>query len=71
MQQSCPHCDDPDMSLLRLVLIGEILRADETRLLLLADVWQQAGLLAPLEEPQAPILSTPGRLHLLRPTGRE
>ena len=71
MQQSCPHCDDPDISLLRLVLIGEILRADETRLLLLADVWQQAGLLAPLEEPQAPALSTSGRLHLLRPTGRE
>ena len=71
MQQSCPHCDDPDMSLLRLVLIGEILRADETRLLILADVWQQAGLLTPLEEPQAPIISTLGRLHLLRPTGRE
>jgi len=71
MQQSCPHCDDPDMSLLRLVLIGEILRADETRLLLLADVWEHAGLLAPLEEPQAPIIPTLGRLHLLRPTGRE
>jgi len=71
MQQSCSHCDDPDMSLLRLVLIGEMLRANETRLLLLADVWQQAGLLAPLEEPQAPTLSTSGRLHLLRPTGRE
>jgi hypothetical protein len=33
------------MSLLRLVLIGEILRADETRLVLLADVMQAYGLL--------------------------
>ena len=61
MQQSCPHCDDPDMSLLRLVLIGEILRADETRL----------GFLAPPEEPQTAIISTPARLHLLRPAGHE
>jgi len=70
MQQSCPHCDDPDMSLLRLVLIGEILRADETRLLLLADVWQQSGL-APPEEPQTTTISTPGRRHVLRPSGDE
>ena len=57
MQPSCPHCDDPDMSVLRLVLIGEILRADETRLVLLADVWPQSGLLALPEEPQTAILS--------------
>ena len=29
MHQPCPHCDQPALSLLRLVLIGEILRADE------------------------------------------
>ena len=52
MQQSCPYCDAPDISLLRLVLIGEILRADETRLLLLADVWQQSDLLTLPEEPR-------------------
>jgi len=68
MQQSCPHCDDPDMSLLRLVLIGEILRADETRLLLLADVLQQSDLLAPLQEPRNPLVSTPGRVRPLRPS---
>ena len=68
MQQSCPHCDDPDMSLLRLVLIGEILRADETRLLLLADVWQQSDLLALPEEPQTTIRSAPGKLRPLRPS---
>ena len=71
MQQSYPQCDDPDISRLRLVLIGEILRADETRLLLLADVWQQSGLLVPTEEPQTTIASTPGILPLLRPSGHE
>src|SRR5215471_1706510 len=67
LRQPCPHCDAPDMSLLRLVLIGEILRTDETRLVLLADIWQQSGLLAPPEGPQTVPISTPGRLHVLRP----
>ena len=57
MRQSYPHCDDPEMSCLRLVLIGEILHADETRLVLLADVWQHSGLLAPPEEPQTTMIS--------------
>jgi hypothetical protein len=46
--------DQPDMSLLRLVLIGEILRADDTLLVLVADVWQACGLLPLAEEPTAP-----------------
>ena len=71
MRQPCPHCDDSDMSLLRLVFIGEILCTDETRLVLIADVWQQSGLLAPTESPQPAIISPPGRLHLLRPSGHE
>ena len=50
------------MSCLRLVLIGEILHADETRLVLLADVWHQSGLLAPLEEPQTTMISTTRQL---------
>jgi hypothetical protein len=29
MHQPCPHCDQPELLLLRLVLIGGILRADE------------------------------------------
>jgi len=57
MWPPCPHGDAPEMSFLRLVLIGEILRADETRLVLLADVWQQSGLLVLPEEPQTAILS--------------
>jgi len=67
MQQSCSHCDDPAMSLLRLVLIGEILRADETRLVLLADIWQQSGLLLPSDDSQTPPLSPAKKPHLLRP----
>jgi hypothetical protein len=55
MPPSCPHCDQPDVSLLRLVCIGEILRADEPLLVTLADLLQTSGLL-PLAaaEPQPP-----------------
>jgi hypothetical protein len=67
MRQSCPHCDDPDMSLLRLVLIGEILRADEMWLVLLADVLQQSGLLLPTDDSQTPPVSPAKNPHLLRP----
>ena len=67
MHPPCPHCDQPDMSLLRLMLIGEILRADETRLVLLADLWQQSGLLVLSEEPTAlPVRPQKGTLHTLR-----
>ena len=45
MPPSCPHCDQPDVSLLRVVLMGEILRADETLLVTLADFLQTSGLL--------------------------
>ena len=54
MKQPCPHCDQPDLSLLRLVLIGELLCADETLLLRLADVMQQCGLLQHVDEAPAP-----------------
>jgi len=55
MPPSCPHCDQPDVSLLRVVLIGEILRADEILLVTRADLLQTSGLL-PLAaaEPAAP-----------------
>ena len=58
------------MSLLRLVLIGEILSADETLLVLLADVMQACGLLplsAEAEEPKASrVQRQKGTLHTLR-----
>jgi hypothetical protein len=60
----CPHCDQPDTSLLRLVLMGEILRADETLLALLADLLQQSGLLHVSEEPAAlPVRRPQGTVH--------
>lgn len=67
MYPPCPHCDQPDASLLRLVLMREVLRTDETMLVLLADVLQQSGVVPPSEQPTAP----PGRrqkgtLHTLR-----
>jgi len=70
MHPPCPHCDQPDASLLRLVLIGEILRADETLLALLADVMQACGLLpcsTEAEEPTAPaVRRQQGTVHRLR-----
>jgi hypothetical protein len=45
MEVPCPHCDQPDLTLLRLVLIGELLCADETLRLGLAAVMQAGGLL--------------------------
>jgi len=45
MEPPCPHCDQPDLTLLRLVLIGELLVADKTLLLRLAVVMQACGLL--------------------------
>jgi len=54
MESPCPHCDQPDLTLLRLVLIGELLVADETLLLRLAAVMQACGLLQDAAEPDAP-----------------
>jgi hypothetical protein len=70
MKQPCPHCDQPDLSLLRLVLIGELLCADETLLLRLADVMQQCGLLEHVDEAPAPesalIRTRKATLHYLQ-----
>ena len=54
VSQPCPHYDQPELSLLRLVFIGEILLADETWLLRLVDVLQQSGLWRLAEQPTAP-----------------
>jgi hypothetical protein len=70
MQLPCPRCDQPDTSLLRLVLIGEILCAEEPRLMWLADIMQQSGLWHLAEEPTAPHRPPqPGTLHALRHEG--
>jgi hypothetical protein len=52
------------------VLIGEILRADETVLVLLADLVQQSGLLHLSKKPTAPrVRRRKGTLHTLRRSG--
>ncbi len=45
MDQLCEYCDHPDISLLRVVLIGEIIRADDTMLHTLAEVCETIGLM--------------------------
>lgn len=54
MDQSCEYCDHPDSSLLRVVLIGEILRADDSMLYTLAEVCETIGLLQLSEDEQEP-----------------
>ena len=75
MDSPCPHCDQPDLSLLRLVLIGELLVADETLLLHLADVLQACGLLQPppaSDAPESPLAQTrKATLHYLQQPGRK
>jgi hypothetical protein len=67
MHPPCSQCDAPDVSLLRLVLISEILIADATQLALLADLVQQSGLLHHAETPTAPPVRRPkGTLHTIR-----
>jgi len=45
MERSCSYCDNPDSSLLRIVLIGEIIRTDEATLYTMAEIFQTLGLL--------------------------
>jgi hypothetical protein len=72
MTPPCPQCEQPDLSLLRLVLIGEILRADETWLVLLAELFQTCGLLTHTEEPEVtPGQRQKGTLHTLLPVGAD
>lgn len=54
MERSCNHCDNPDSSLLRIVLIGEIIRADEATLYTMAEIFQTLGLLELSSEDEVP-----------------
>ncbi len=66
MEPPCSHCDRPDSSLLRVVLIGEVIRADEGTLGVLAEVFQALGLLGPEEEEVASAQGGDQRRSLLR-----
>jgi len=68
MPPPCPHCDAPDISLLPIVLISEIIRAEVPVLVSLADLWQQSGLLASTDA--LLVQPSPGMLHVLRPPHR-
>jgi len=54
MERPCTHCDHPDSSLLRIVLIGEIIRADDATLCTMAEIFQNLGLLDLSEEDDSP-----------------
>ena len=54
MERPCTHCDHPDSSLLRIVLIGEIIRADDAALCTMAEIFQNLGLLDLSEEDDVP-----------------
>jgi hypothetical protein len=70
MESPCPHCEQPDLSLLRLVLIGELLVADETSLLHLAEIMYQCGVLQAADETTPPasalVQTRKATLHYLR-----
>jgi hypothetical protein len=58
MDQPC-DCDQPDISLLRVVLIGEIVSADEETLYTLAEFCESIGLLQLVDEDDRPPLPPP------------
>lgn len=45
MERWCDNCEPPNSSLLRVVLIAEIIRAEEDDLLAIADMFDEMGLL--------------------------
>ena len=70
MERSCTHCDHPESSLLRIVLIGEIIRADEATLYTMAEIFQTLGLLELSQEDEVPevrqVVQEKTRLHLVK-----
>jgi hypothetical protein len=58
MDKPC-DCDHPDVSLLRVVLIGEIVSADEETLYTLAEFCEAIGLLQLVDEDDRPPLPPP------------
>ena len=70
-ERPCEHCDSPDISLLRIVLIGEIIRADELTLYTLVELCATLGLLElvePEEEqrPKPPTKQPKNFLHRIK-----
>ena len=70
MERSCNHCDHPESSLLRIVLIGEIIRADDATLYTMAEIFQSLGLLELSDEDNVsegePVVPGKDRLRLVK-----
>lgn len=67
MDRPCDRCDHPDSSLLRIVLIGEIVRADDDTLYALAEACEGLGLLQLADEDDSvPSDTVKGRKSRLR-----
>lgn len=54
MEQWCGNCEHPDSALLRVVLIAEIIRAEEDDLLAMVDIFDEMGLLQPDDDNDPP-----------------
>lgn len=66
MDQRCNNCESPNSSLLRVVLIGEIIRADEADLYILAELFSELGLLDLVEDDDTPSDDQPPKRNLHR-----
>ena len=66
MERHCDNCEHPTSSLLRVVLIGEIIRADEDDLYILAELFDEIGLLRLSDEEDRPSDDRPSKRNLHR-----
>jgi hypothetical protein len=64
--QRCNNCENPDSSLLRVILIGEIIRAEEADLYILAELFNELGLLELSENDNTPSDDPPSKRNLHR-----
>lgn len=66
VEKRCNNCESPDSSLLRVVLIGEIVRAKEPDLYALAEMFNELGLLEPCEDDHTSSEGQPTKRNLHR-----
>ena len=66
VERKCDNCEHPDSSLLRVVLIAEIIRAEEDDLLAIADLFDDMGLWQSDDDDVSPANGEPSRASLRR-----
>jgi len=66
VERKCDNCEHPDSSLLRVVLIAEIIRAEEDDLLAIADLFDDMGLWQSDDDDVPPADGEPSRASLRR-----